>query len=375
LLRRQSDEDSSDTGYWCELTGGALLKLIVQIPCYNEEATLRQTVQDIPTRIYGIDTIEILVIDDGSTDGTSDLARDLGVHHVVRNKRNVGLARSFRVGLDRCIALGADIIVNTDADNQYCGADIKKLVQPILERRADVVVGDRSPATNEYFSARKRVLQRFGSWVVRSFSGVNVPDAVSGFRAISRDAAMQLNIISPFSYTIEMLIQVGKKGMAFTSVPIRTNAKTRESRLFKSAFHFIERSATTLVRTYSMYQPLRVFTGLGLLVALVGLIPMLRFLYDYLFVSGTGKIQSLVIGSALLTIGVLVFVLGLVADLINHNRALIEIALEKIRRMEAAQLGDRSGPLPREERPIPDELDQRRRAQRYDKRRYVKEVS
>jgi glycosyltransferase involved in cell wall biosynthesis len=349
------------------------LKLIVQIPCYNEELTLRETVQDIPTRISGIDTIEILVIDDGSTDHTSDVARELGVHHVVRNKRNVGLARAFRVGLDRCIALGADIIVNTDADNQYCGAEIEKLIQPILIGSVDVVVGDRGTASMDEFSVRKKLLQRVGSWLVRSFSGVNVPDAVSGFRAISRNAAMQLNIVSPFSYTIEMLIQVGKKGIAFTSVPVRTNPKTRESRLFKSTWRFIERSATTLVRTYSMYQPLRVFTGLGLLVALVGLIPMLRFLYYYLLVDGTGKIQSLVIGSALLTIGVLVFVLGLVADLINHNRALIEMALEKIRRMEAAQqLEDGSCNLPAKESPTSDELDQRRRTQHERQRGNVK---
>jgi len=203
---------------------------------------------------------------------------------------------------------------------------------------------------------------------------VDVPDAVSGFRAISRDAAMRLNIVSPFSYTIEMLIQVGKKGMAFTSVPIRTNPKTRDSRLFKSVFRFIERSATTLIRMYSMYQPLRVFTALGFFIALIGLIPMLRFLYFYLFVSGTGKIQSLVIGSALLTIGVLTFFLGLLADLLNHNRALIEMALEKIRRMEAAQgLGDgRSAPA--ENEAVPHELDHRRNDQGDDQRRQVKQA-
>jgi len=321
------------------------VKLIVQIPCYNEETTLPETVRDIPRSISGIDTIEILVIDDGSTDRTSEVARELGVHHIVRNKTNGGLARAFRLGLDRCISLGADIVVNTDADNQYCGADIAKLVEPIVEGRVDVVVGDRQTSTIGHFSARKKILQRFGSWVVRNFSGVDVPDAVSGFRAISRDAAMRLNIVSPFSYTIEMLIQVGKKGMSFASVPVGTNPKTRESRLFKNAFRFIERSATTLVRMYSMYQPLRVFTALGLIIAIIGLIPMLRFLYFYLFVSGAGKIQSLVIGSALLTIGALTFVLGLLADLINHNRALIEMVLEKTRRLEAAlQSDDGLGP-------------------------------
>lgn len=312
------------------------MKLIVQIPCYNEEATLPETLRDIPRYIEGIDAIETLIIDDGSSDRTSEVARELGVDHIVRNTANMGLACSFRTGIDRCLAAGADIIVNTDADNQYCGADIEKLVRPILEGRADVVVGDRQTSQIDHFSSRKKLLQRFGSWVVRKSSGVNVPDAVSGFRAISRDAALRLNIVSPFSYTIEMLIQVGKKGIAFTSVPIRTNPKTRESRLFKNIFQFIERSATTLVRMYSMYHPLRVFAALGLVVALIGLVPMLRFLYDYFFINGTGKIQSLVIGSALLTIGVLSFLLGLVADLINHNRALIEMLLERTRREEAS---------------------------------------
>ncbi len=311
------------------------MKLIVQIPCYNEEFTLPATVADIPRHIPGIDVIEILIIDDGSRDRTIEVAHEIGVHHIVRNKRNMGLARSFRRGLDRCIALGADIIVNTDGDNQYCGADIAKLVQPILEGRVDIVVGDRQTGAISHFSPSKKALQRFGSWVVRSFSGVNVPDAVSGFRAISRDAALRLNIISPFSYTIEMLIQVGMKGMAFTSVPISTNAKTRESRLFKSAFKFIERSATTLLRMYSMYRPLRVFTMIGLVIAAIGAIPMIRFLYFYFFVSGTGKLQSLIIGSALLTIGVLTFMLGMIADLLNHNRQLIEFTLEKVRKLEA----------------------------------------
>jgi glycosyltransferase involved in cell wall biosynthesis len=311
------------------------MNLIVQIPCYNEEFTLPATVADIPRQIPGIDKVEILIIDDGSSDRTIEVAREIGVDHIIRNKRNMGLARSFRRGLDACIALGADIIVNTDGDNQYSGADIAKLVQPVIEGRVDIVVGDRQTSGIDHFSSRRKALQRFGSWVVRSFSGVNVPDAVSGFRAISRDAAMRLNIVSPFSYTIEMLIQVGMKGIAFTSVPITTNAKTRESRLFKNAFRFIERSATTLLRMYSMYRPLRVFTLIGLIIALVGAVPLLRFLYFYLFVSGQGKIQSLIIGSALLTIGTITFLLGMVADLLSHNRQLIEITLEKVRRIEA----------------------------------------
>lgn len=340
------------------------MKLIVQIPCFNEELTLPETVRDIPRSIDGIDRIEILVIDDGSTDRTCEVAREIGVDHILKNKRNLGLARSFRAGLDRCLALGADIIVNTDADNQYRGDDIERLVRPILEGRADVVVGDRETSKIDHFSGRKKLLQKFGSYVVRSFSDVDVPDAVSGFRAISREAALRLNILSPFSYTIEMLIQVGKKGMAFTSVPIRTNPKTRESRLFRSVFQFIERSATTLVRMYAMYQPLRVFAALGLIIGLIGLVPMVRFLYFYFFVSGTGKVQSLVIGSALLTVGALTFVLGLVADLLNHNRALIEIVLEKTRRLELLYLASGDPVGTSEEEPVPEELHQRRRGKR-----------
>jgi len=215
-------------------------------------------------------------------------------------------------------------------------------------------VGDRQTHLIPHFSPAKKILQKFGSWLVRTFSGVDVPDAVSGFRAISREAAMRLNIVSPFSYTIEMLIQVGKKGMAFTSVPIRTNAKTRDSRLFKNTFRFVERSVTTLVRMYAMYQPLRVFTSLGLLVALIGLIPMVRFLYHFIFEDGQGKIQSLVIGSSLLVIGTLTFFMGLLADLANHNRALIEMTLEKVRRIEAAQLS--SGLAPPEHPAVPGKL-------------------
>jgi len=311
------------------------MKLIVQIPCYNEEDTLPQTVADIPREIPGIDKVEILIIDDGSRDRTIEVARACGVDHIVINKKNVGLAKSFRRGLDACLRLGADIIVNTDGDNQYYGPDIALLVQPIIAGRADVVLGDRQTSTIRHFSLAKRLLQRFGSSVVRRFSGVNVPDAVSGFRAISRDAAMRLNVVSPFSYTIEMLIQVGAKGLAFTSVPVRTNEKTRDSRLFKSVFRFIERSGTTLVRMYSMYRPLKVFVSIGMLMLILGMIPMVRFLYFYFFVSGHGKIQSLIIGSAILTVGAIIVALGLLADLLSHNRQLIETSLEKIRAIEA----------------------------------------
>ncbi len=310
------------------------MKLIVQIPCYNEEHTLPATVADIPRKIPGVDVVEVLIIDDGSSDRTVEVAKAIGVDHIIRNKRNVGLARTFRTGLDACIARGADIIVNTDGDNQYAGWDIPKLIQPILDGKVDVVVGDRQTHLIAHFSPGKKLLQRFGSWVVRAFSGVDVPDAVSGFRAISRDAAFKLNIVSSFSYTIEMLIQVGKKGMAFTSVPIGTNEKTRESRLFKSIFGFIQRSGSTALRMYTMYQPLTVFTLIGTVIAIIGAVPMLRFLYYFILGNGTGKIQSLIIGSALLTIGAICFILGLLADLLSQTRQLVEISLEKVRRIE-----------------------------------------
>ncbi len=313
------------------------MKLIVQIPCFNEEATLRETVADIPRAIEGVDQVEILVIDDGSTDGTAELTRELGVDHVVRHTSNMGLARSFRTGIDNCLRLGADIIVNTDGDNQYDGADIGRLIQPILAGEADIVVGDRQTARLAHFSPGKKLLQALGSFVVRQLSHTDVPDTVSGFRALSREAALHLNIVSSFSYTIEMLIQGGRKQMAITSVPVSTKATARASRLFKSIPDFIARSLTTMIRMYSMYQPLRVFFYLGLALSLAGAVPIIRFLYLYLTGSGEGHIQSLVLGGVLLVIGLTTFLIGLVADLINFNRQLIEMTLEKVRRLELAQ--------------------------------------
>jgi glycosyltransferase involved in cell wall biosynthesis len=310
------------------------VKLIVQIPCYNEEQTLPQTVADIPRHIAGVDEIEILVIDDGSRDRTVDVARQIGVDHVVRNKRNVGLARTFRKGIDACLVRGADIIVNTDGDNQYAGADIPKLVRPILEGRADMVIGDRETDKIPHFSPAKKFLQYLGSGVVRKLAGIWVPDTVSGFRAFSREAAIRINVVSSFSYTIETVIQAGKRQLKVESVPIRTNAKTRDSRLFKSIPHFIQNSLGTMVRMYSMYQPLRVFFYLGALLFVIGLLPILRFLFFFFASNGDGHIQSLMLGGVFVILGFISWMIGLVTDLISFNRQLLEMTLERVRRLE-----------------------------------------
>ena len=253
---------------------GKPVKLIIQIPCFNEEHTLPETIRDFPDTIDGIDIIETLIIDDGSTDRTIEVAKELGVNHIIRNTNNRGLARSFRKGLDACLALGADIIVNTDGDNQYAGWDIPKLVQPIIAGKAEIVVGDRQTHKIKHFSRFKKTLQKLGSMVVRQLSGTDIPDVVSGFRAISRDAALKLNIISPFSYTIEMVIQAGKKNMAITHVPVDINPKTRDSRLFKSIPSFIGRQLSSMIRMYAMYEPLRVFFYMGLFLSIIGVLPV-----------------------------------------------------------------------------------------------------
>ena len=310
------------------------MKIIVQIPCYNEEDTLPQTVRDIPRDIKGVDVVEVLIIDDGSSDRTIDVAREIGVDHIVKNTCNKGLARTFLVGLDACMRLGADIIVNTDGDNQYCGEDIKKLVAPILKGKADMVVGDRQTDHVPHFNPVKKKLQKLGSFIVRTLSKTRVPDAVSGFRALSRDAALQMNIVSSFSYTIETVIQAGKKNLAVTSVPIRTNPKTRESRLFKSIPDFIRNQVTTIVRMYTMYQPMRVFFYIGCMMILAGLIPSLRFLFYFINGEGSGHIQSLIFAAIMFIVGFQVFMIGLMADVISFNRRLIEETLVRVRRME-----------------------------------------
>lgn len=309
-------------------------KLIIQIPCFNEEQVLPQTLAELPREVAGVEVVEWLIVDDGSTDRTSALARELGVDHIIRHCRNRGLAAAFRTGMDASLRLGADIIVNTDADNQYQAKSIPQLIAPILSGEAEMVVGDRRTWQVRHFSLGKRVLQAMGSFMVRKLSETEVNDAVSGFRAFSRDAALQLNIVTSFSYTIESVIQAGKKHLAVMSVPIETNPKTRESRLFKSIPEFLSRSMTTMVRTYAMYQPLRVFFYVSLLLLTTGLIPIIRFLYLYATEGGAGHIQSLVLGGVFLMMGFFSLLIGLVADLISRNRQLLEIALEKIRRLE-----------------------------------------
>jgi glycosyltransferase involved in cell wall biosynthesis len=314
-------------------------KLIIQIPCFNEAEALPATVAALPKSIPGIDEIETLVIDDGSTDGTAEVARRHGVQHIVRHRRNRGLAAAFQSGLDTALAAGADIIVNTDADGQYRGEDIAVLVAAVVAGEADIVIGDRGVGRNEHFHPVKRQLQRLGSMVVRRLSRTTVTDAVSGFRAISRDAAQRITITTEFSYTTDMLIQSGRKRMAIASVPIRTNSTERPSRLFKSIPQFIANTMITILRAYATYNPLRTFALMGLLITLVGMIPILRFLWFWIAGDGAGHVQSLVLGGALLILGTLTVIMSLLADMIGTNRKLLETTLAHIRRLEENSVG------------------------------------
>ncbi len=315
------------------------MKLIIQIPCYNEAQTLPQTVQALPKQLPGIDEIEYLVIDDGSTDDTVHAAKQSGIHHIVSLPRHSGLAVGFVVGLESSLKLGADLIVNTDADNQYQAEDIQRLIAPILEGRADLVVGDRGVSTLQDFSPLKRRLQRFGSWVIAQASGVSTPDATSGFRAISREAALRTLVLSEYSYTLETLIQAGARRMAVEYVPVRTNPQTRPSRLMRSIPHYIVNSTATILRAYTMYRPLRVFTFLGGVMILLGLFLGLRFLYlNYIIGQGTGLIQSVILSAAFLIVGFQVLLIGLVADLIAFNRKILEEVLYRLRGIELGQV-------------------------------------
>ena len=310
------------------------MKLIIQIPCYNEAESLPETLDALPRWIEGVDTIEILIIDDGSTDNTSEVARRFGVHHIVRHRTNRGLAAAFQSGINKALAEGADIIVNTDADNQYEGRDICKLVAPVLAGEADIVVGDRGVRDNAHFGPFKRLLQMLGSATVKRLSNTQITDAVSGFRAISRAAAQKINITSSFSYTTEMLIQAGRKRMAVISVPIRTNGAIRPSRLFKSIPQFISNTGATMIRSYAMYNPLKVFVLAGAVLFLLGAMPIIRFLWFFMIGEGQGHLQSIVIGGSLMTLGVVAIMFGAVADLVGRNRQLLEQTLERLHRVE-----------------------------------------
>jgi glycosyltransferase involved in cell wall biosynthesis len=314
-----------------------IVKLIIQIPCYNEEATLPQTLADLPRSLPGIDAIEYLVIDDGSRDGTAALAKRLGVHHIVQQKRNRGLAAAFQTGLEAALAAGADIIVNTDGDNQYCGADVGLLVKPILAGRADIVVGDRGVAALEHFSPFKRWLQRAGSWVVERAAGIPIPDATSGFRAFTREAALRLTVLGEYTYTLETLIQAGARRMAVTFVPIHTNPATRKSRLIRTVPSFLALSAITILRFYAMYRPLRVFLTTGGVLVIGGLLLGLRFLLYYLLGAGAGHVQSLILAAVLSIVGFQVCLIGLTADLVSMNRKMIEETVYRLRQESVAR--------------------------------------
>ncbi len=310
------------------------MKLIIQIPCLNEAETLEIALNDLPKSIDGIDEIEYLIINDGSVDNTVEVAKNWGVNYIVSFKRNKGLAKGFMAGIDACLRNGADIIVNTDADNQYCGADIEKLVRPILEGWAEVVIGERPIDETEHFSPLKKKLQHFGSYVVRVASKTDIPDAPSGFRAFSRDAAMHLNVMNNYTYTLETIVQAGRTNMAITSVPIRTNGELRKSRLFHSMGSYVKRSMITIIRAFMMYRPLTFFSILGLIPFLTGIVIMFRFLFYFFMGAGNGHIQSLIFGSTFIMLGFMTFVVGLQADVIANNRKLLEDIQQRVRRMD-----------------------------------------
>lgn len=313
-----------------------IVKLIIQIPCYNESESLPATLLELPRRLEGFDQVEWLVVDDGSSDDTAALAALGGVDHVIRLPRNMGLARAFAKGLEAAVELGADVIVNTDADNQYRADDICKLVQPILSGQADLVVGARPVAAIEHFSPLKKLLQKWGSGVVRLLSRTNVADAPSGFRAFTRATAQRLNVFSQYTYTLETLIQAGQNGMTVVSVPIRVNGETRPSRLVKGIWSYVKRSVLTMLRMFVVYRPLTFFMGMGALVGGAGLLLGARFCYFFLIGEGDGHVQSVILSALLMGAGLLLAVVALLADLISVNRRLLEKTHWRLARIEEA---------------------------------------
>jgi glycosyltransferase involved in cell wall biosynthesis len=310
------------------------MKLIIQIPCFNEADQLPRTLAELPREVEGFDVVERLVIDDGSTDETIAVARTHGVEHLVRLTNNKGLATGFQAGIDTALKLGADVIVNTDADNQYYGPDVARLVRPILEGRADMVVGDREVTNIEHFSPLKKTLQRLGSWIVRQASSTSVPDTTSGFRAYNREAAIGMLVVSKFTYTLETIIQAGKLLVAIDHVPVRTNPKTRESRLFPSMGAYVRRNAISIFRIYAQYEPLRVFWSLALLIGLGAVGVWIRFAVSYVEGNGKGHVQSLILGAVLFIAAVVLWALGVIGDLLAAQRVMTQKTFERVRRIE-----------------------------------------
>ncbi len=310
------------------------MKVIIQIPCYNEEKTLPGTWSDLPRAFPGGLEVEVLLIDDGSSDRTVAVAESLGVHHIVRLKKHQGLAKAYVAGLEAALSLGAEVIVNTDADNQYRGEDMARLIQPILEGKADLVIGDRGVGQLHSFPWHKRRLQQFGSWVVEKAAGITIPDATSGFRALSREGALRTLVLSEYSYTLETLIQAGARKMAVAYVPVGVNAPTRPSRLMRNLSHYLGYSTATIIRAYTTYRPLRVFSLGGLLLLLGGFLFGFRYLYFYLHGQGGGHVQSVILAAILLIVGFQVLLIGLLADLIGSNRKILEEVLYQIRRLK-----------------------------------------
>lgn len=310
------------------------MKLIIQIPCFNEAETLEIALNDLPKKIDGIDEIEYLIINDGSKDNTVEVAKKWGVNYVVNFKQNKGLAKGFMAGLDACLRNGADIIVNTDADNQYVGEDIEKLVRPILKGEADIVIGERPIDQTEHFSPLKKKLQHFGSWVVRKASKTDIPDAPSGFRAYSREAALRMNVVNEYTYTLETIVQAGRNRMAITSVPIRTNGELRPSRLFNSMMGYVKKSMITIIRAFLMYRPMMFFTSLGSIMGIIGVGIGVRFLFFLFCGNGAGHIQSLILASMMIILGVMTIIVGLQGDIIAANRKLLEDIQYHVRKLD-----------------------------------------
>lgn len=310
------------------------MKVVVQVPCYNEEKTLHLVLESIPKKIKGVDSIEVLIIDDGSKDKTIEVAKKHGVKHFVRHKKNMGLARSFHDGVNYALGIGADIVVNTDGDNQYPQNRIGDLVQPILDGKAEIVIGDRQTSKIEHFSGFKKLMQRFGSWVVNKAAGTDLPDAASGFRAYSKESLMRINIVTTFSYCMETIIQAGNKRIPIESIRIETNPKTRESRLFKNIWQHMFKSGSAIVRSYIMYRPHLIFISLGTLLLVGGLIPFVRYAILYFSGDRGNHFQSLLLGTVLIFSSVIAFALTIIADISNTNRTLQEDALERIKRIQ-----------------------------------------